>query len=772
MVKRSMLACACLVAVATMADDAWMEKIRTGHPRMFFNAETWQQVKARAEGPAKAARDALLKRCDKYPEDPVCSGFDPVVFREVKTASGTHKTTAATPIPSVKEWGPQAAECALAWRFTGEKKYLEKARKMLVASVAAYHAAYANGRAVNWYSTTRILALSAYDWIWEGLTPDERKAIIVPFVQHVEDVQPGKDKPAIIRRNVGNIQSGFYSVRSLLWYSGLAAYGDGFCDDLARDQLRRGHDLCLEMVKFRADGAGDDGALSSAVPGYCMGAYPWAHFNFFHTWLSATGENLAPSYPGLALFPNWIYWTWIPNEAHPDMPLYCGFGDDQHTHNTLSVGRLYEHMSQYIHFFHDANPAAARLAAALRDRAPNRNMGEPWVMYPFILDAGATERVGAYPTKTLEEQPLHARHFENLGQFIMRSGWKPDSTYCTFTAGAKLQMHKHHDENNFTIYKHDFLALDSGTRGVETDWNLKYYYAQTIAHNCILIRRPNEPLPRYWGPVYPGPEGKNNDGGMYDGAAKVLAFETNDAFTYVASDATKLYGKKCTEAVRQFVHLLPDTFIVYDRVGVADPSDRKAWLLHVKDEPCVNGKLLVAESGKGRLFCETILPEDATLSTIGGPGKEFWSNGKNWEPDAAFLASAARGTRRTGRGPYFGAWRLEVAPGSPRAQDRFLHVLTAADTSATAPKIEKVVTDGKDGVTVKVPNVIRGEWRGTLTATFLFNRTGEVGGIAKLSFLSAESPVPTDGKRVLGTVAMPRPLATTIQPQEGLAPLK
>ena len=92
----------------------------------------------------------------------------------------------------------------------------------------------------------------------------------------------------------------------------------------------------------------------------------------------------------------------------------------------------------------------------------------------------------------------------------------------------------------------------------------------------------------------------NNDGGMYDGAAKVLAFETNGDYTYVASDATALYGKKCTEAVRQFVYLPPDTFVVYDRVGAADPSDRKAWLLHVKDEPRIDGKLLVADSGKGQ----------------------------------------------------------------------------------------------------------------------------------------------------------------------------
>lgn len=751
MTNKSAIVAAAAMAAAACAgagnDDAWLASIRRDHPRMFFNAETWPQVKARAECPARAERDALVRRCDGYPEDPVCSDFGPVVFRDVKTASGTHKTTAATPIPNVKEWGAQAAECALAWRFTGERKYLDKARRMLVSSVAAYQAAYRNGRAVHWYSTSRILALCAYDWIWEGLAPDERREIIVPLVRHVEDVQPGPGKPNIIRRNAGGPETGFYGVSSLLWYSGLAAYGDGFCDDLARGQLRRGRALCLKMVKIRSDGAGDDGALSSAVPAYCVGAYPWAHFNFFHTWLSATGENLAASYPRLALFPNWIYWTWIQNEARPDMPLYCGFGDDQHTQNAFQVNRLYEHMSQYIHFFRDANPAAARLAASLRDLAPSKSFAGDWPMYPFILCRGEEYGVKPYTPDELENQPLHARHFESLGQIVMRSGWKGDSTYCTFTAGAKMRMHKHYDENNFTIYKHDFLALDSGTRGVETDWNLRHYYAQTVAHNCVLVRRPNEPLPSYWGPACPGPEGRNNDGGMYEGSAKVLAFETNDDFTYVASDATALYGRKCTEAVRQFVHLLPDVFVVYDRVGAANPEDAKAWLLHVKDEPSVEGRVLRADCGKGRLFCETILPADARLEKIGGPGREFWSNGRNWEPDAAFLASAASGAKETGRGPYMGAWRLEVAPGAPRASDRFLHVLTASDTSVTAAPVAKMVSrDGMDGVTVAVPS----PGGAAKEVTVLFNREGAVGGTI-----------------IFGNGA-PRPFASTVQPQQGL----
>ena len=171
---------ASIVCMGAGQDDAWIASIRRDHPRMFFNADTWPRMKENAKGPARASLDALLKRVDSYPENPVCADFGPVQFHEVKTAGGTHKTTAASPIVNVKEWGSQAAECALAWRFTGERRHLEKARKMLETSVAAYHAAYRNRRAVNWYSTSRILALCAYDWIWEGLSEDERRAISTP----------------------------------------------------------------------------------------------------------------------------------------------------------------------------------------------------------------------------------------------------------------------------------------------------------------------------------------------------------------------------------------------------------------------------------------------------------------------------------------------------------------------------------------------------------------------------------------------------------------
>ena len=114
----------------------------------------------------------------------------------------------------------------------------------------------------------------------------------------------------------------------------------------------------------------------------------------------------------------------------------------------------------------------------------------------------------------LESYGLKARHFETSGQVFLRSAWTPDATYALFTAGGTFKEHRHFDEAGFIIYKKGFLALDSGTRAYQDDYNLAYYYAQTVAHNCVLIHRANEPMPVHWGLSYDGPEGRFCDGGQ------------------------------------------------------------------------------------------------------------------------------------------------------------------------------------------------------------------------------------------------------------------
>ncbi len=712
------------VALAGLPEAA--PQIRRDHPRLFFNADTWPAIKANALGRALPDLERLLRRCDAFPTNPVCS----------RTEAAAPGWSRSVPLPPVVEWGSQAAMCALAWRFTGDGAYLEKARRMLEVSVAAYGEALRNCRAVNWYSTTRILALCAYDWIFEALTPDERRAIIVPLVRHVDEVQASRGGPKVVRRNSSGPETGFYGVESLLWYSGVAAVGDGFCDDMARRHLEDGYGRFLKMLAYRDRVAGDDGALAAGVVGYSMGAYPWAHFNFFHTMLSAAGVDVADLYPNLALFPGWIWWNWIPTRHGAGG---FGFGDTTHGDNLLPLsGGFYEHMTQYAHFYRRSSPDAARLALSLREMVPSRSIGDTWPMYPFILSEA--DGVSPFSAAELSAAPLKARHFESVGQFVMRSGWDVGSTFCMFTSGGDVVNHRHFDENNFVIYRGGYQALDSGCRARQTDFNLTHYYSQTVAHNCVLVhRRPEEPLTPYWGLKFNGPEGASGYGGQIRKCATPVAFETNDAFTYVASDATKSYGGKCREAVRQFVYLMPDVFVVYDRVCAANMAYAKEWLLHTQNEPEVDGTLVRARAEDGAICSRTLLPSRAAVVKVGGEGREFWSSGRNWELDADYVRFARAMCEKAGTGPWFGRWRVEVRPATAAADDRFLHVINVGDAESCVPvACEYVRRASTDGVRISVPGQRLKGAEGTLEAEIEFNRKGAVGGKFRLRLLDGK----------------------------------
>ena len=688
-------------------DDSWIAKIRRDHPRLFFNRETWPRVRERALGPEKDGYARLKRKVDQYPD----------------------------PAPG-REWGPAAAETAFVYLMTGDRKYLEKARKMLERAVAFYRECYAKRVTVNWYSTSRVLWISAYDWIFNDLRPEERRALLVPFLGHVEDTQPGRDKPRVHRLNLSDHTTGFYGERNLLWFAGLAVFGDGIDDATALRFLKAGYRLNQDLFAYRARCAGDDGGLASATVGYAMGAYPWSQFNFLHTWGSAVGEDLAPKWPHLAHFPVWILWNWIPGPV----PREFGSGDTYHYTNALPVGSLYEHMSQIMHFYGKAEPEAAALAAHLREILPAnvRRWTGTWPVHPFLL-AGIEK---APPPKGPQDSGVLARHFETLGQVFMRSGSGLDDAYALFTIGSRVPSHKQHDENSFVIYRKGFLALDTGTRARETDFQLRHYYSQTVAHNGVLIHMPGEPFPGYWGPACGDPEGRVSCGGtVKTTGGRCAAFETGPHFTYVAGDATACYRpEKCARALRQFVFVMPRHFVVCDRVTSTKAEYRKEWLLHTQNEPQVEGREFRADHEEGRLFCRTLYPGDAVLSRVGGPGKEFWACGRNWST----LPEIEKQWKEKG---LLGNWRVEVAPGAPRTEDVFLHLLQAGDRTLAAMDPSELVEQG-GAVGVKFGT-------GGRSCTVLFATRGEAAG--RIRIVSG------------GRTVVDRELVRQVMPQSGLA---
>ena len=409
---------------------SWTSSLRQDHPRLFFNKDTWPQVQARALGTEQQWYDQTKTRVDRL----------------LKQSRDKQQLAA-------RDYGPEAAWAAFVFRVTRQPEYLQLATKCLDASLNYYEACYAQRKSVNWYSTSRVHATLAWDWLYEDLPEAKRRELMERLVSVIDQVLQAK--PPIYRENMSGYNTGFYGVRNCLWFIGCTAFGTGIATEQVNQWLVWGRNENLKLLEHRRQACGDDGGGASATLGYLLGAYPWSEQNYFYTWLSATGENIAPDWPHSAWLANYAIWNWIASERGPRE---FGYGDTDHTRNALPVHQLYTHLANIQHLFGKRRPIEAGLAQYLQQQIPQQRYSNTWFIYPFLW----TSQDEPCEPFTPEQLP-RARHFENMGQVIMRSGMSPDDTYCLFSCGGTLRQHRHYDALNFVIYHKGFLALDSGT---------------------------------------------------------------------------------------------------------------------------------------------------------------------------------------------------------------------------------------------------------------------------------------------------------------------
>lgn len=292
------------------------------------------------------------------------------------------------------------------------------------------------------------------------------------------------------------------------------------------------------------------------------------------------------------------------------------------------------------------------------------------------------------------------------GYVYARSSWDEDATYFFFKCGDRFTAHQHLDVGNFLIYKHAELVGDGGHYdefGTPHDVN---YHLRTIAHNTMLIYDPAEKWSGIRGGNVTGNDGgqthswRHHNGAMsdvedwkkqYDSAhiAEMLAFEDRQSYLYVAGDATRAYSpKKLDYFTRQIVFLRPGTFVIFDRVQAKNPSFTKTWLLQAMKKPTGAAPNLVVTNGAGRLFVQTVLPENPTVRLATGEDL-YRYGGQSYPP-----------SKDTGPAP---ECRIEVSPSRPAKTDYFLHVLTASDIRISEVAYAKAEATG-DEVAVSVGN--------------------------------------------------------------------
>jgi len=555
----------------------------------------------------------------------------------------------------------------------------------------------------------------AYDWLYHQWDDAQREALRGKLAEGVGYLVNYIRKDRLSPYNVYLYNSPFQALMA----SNLALYGD---DPRGELYMRFTYDLwknrvlpVWRQVMGRNGGWHEGGEYVGIGIGQAIYQVP-------AMWRSATGEDLFKSEPGIRGFLDFAVYRKRPDGTD------FRWGDGAHFDRI--VPDLVPLALEYRH------------APAYNVRTP-KHRPEPssWPWGPLtdasLIDHGANKAL-----------PL-AKHFDGIGLVVARGSWEPEATYVTFKAGDNYWSHSHLDQGAFTLHKAGELALDSGFYGPRygSDHHMNYSY-QSIAHNLVTVTDPADDAL---------PDGKivreiANDGGQrrigsgwglesapidlndwldkrtiyhtgtlqryYEGHDSVVMLaDTTPAYTNPRSGSGE-FSHRTRRVERMWRTLIydrtADVVIVRDVVHASRPEFRKRWLLHTQVEPRLEGDgfevSLPSTSDRplgSRLIARVLLPLEPDIQAIGGPGREFWVDGKNYDENGTLLQTMAKKAHLKESG----AWRVELSPSSRSKEDEFLVVLIPRTGSDNAiPEVRRLDGNGIYGVEVRSRGHARRWW--------------------------------------------------------------
>ncbi|HAZ61107.1 MAG TPA: heparinase [Gammaproteobacteria bacterium] len=545
----------------------------------------------------------------------------------------------------------------------------------------------------------------AYDWLHDQWAPTEREALREALISACDDAT------IYIRREaLSPYHYALYAhpLQELLACS-IALYRD---DPRANALFNFAHHLLETRVRpvweqVMADGGWHEGR---EYVGLGIGR---AVFQVPALWRHATGLNWFAELPGLRGFLDFLVYR-----SRPDGTL-MRLGDGNRAHEVIA-----DQAALALEYRH---AAAYSLANCLE---PGRPAAWPWgpLADPALCAPEAVQHLD------------RSRAFRGIGLLVSRTDWSPEATYVTFKAGDNFWSHQHLDQGSFTLYRGGALAIDSGSYGRRhgSDHHLNYH-SQSIAHNVVTVTDPADTVPLPRGSVE-APRPIANDGGQrrvgsgwnlgrapldrgeWEAAfesyhtGRWLATHASEDLSVVVADLTPAYTnrwsglgrfadrtRRVERYVRTFVHdRAADIVLVRDTLKLAEGDFTTRWLLHTLDEPVATPAGFRANvppgAGPGRagasLHAVVMGPHPVKQVFVGGPGREFEVDGRNYDDDGEiqrFLATRPPAEQEAG------AWRVElIAPSAHEAE--FLVALLPRDATADpSAQVQRLATPDEYG---------------------------------------------------------------------------
>ena len=283
------------------------------------------------------------------------------------------------------------------------------------------------------------------------------------------------------------------------------------------------------------------------------------------------------------------------------------------------------------------------------------------------------------------------KRFDNSGIVIGRDKWDFHATTMIFKSTPFFSINHHHlDQNHFAISYKGSLLIDSGKYDQYGSEHWKNYYTRSIAHNTLCVFDPSEKF-------YLHGELVTNDGGQnypsYDDSAigyepwnyselfldkyrrsGIVDFSSQgESICWIRGDANKAYSPEKLQKfqrdiiqINNFDNKGHPCFAVFDKV-VLKKKLKPQILYHFNKKPAVNKNYFrIKNEGGGALEGIACSSDNIISTVVGGTGKEWYVNGKNYKPE--------------GENTYdTGAWRVEFGPKENVNKFKLVTFLIVAD---------------------------------------------------------------------------------------------
>ncbi len=560
----------------------------------------------------------------------------------------------------------------LAYQVTGNTAYAQRAIQIMLATAVPTNDVSSG----QYYGYRRVIQdmAAGYDWCFDQMTLAQQQQVATWLMDRADQVWPDTNPAQAGGWAVHDAADNYYYGYLMTWPAALAVYGDGTDTKVGAisGSNRPSYHLDLALNKYQNE-------ILPVLNGWNVGGLfaessNYDSTNFLATildaHLTATGQDLfntsAANYLRQSLL-------WRFHGTVPTGDLFYPFGDQPR----VSLGPLCPTDR------HRALPTAFNLQDAtlqqytqfwLNNINPNSTSRYwPWEVWPeflyYVEGAPATNYTSSLPLYYFASGP---------GLLVRRSNWSNSATYWGIWCGKLEESHQSHDVNGFKIFKGSWLAGDANI------WSDSGILQNTASFNNMTFGG-NDQTWQVPNPTWP------------DEAGTILKNESTPTYTYFAGQAAQAYVqdrshggvKILDDYARKFVYVAPDTFFIYDRASVVNPSLAKEWHLHSQKPITISGRSYRFDNGSYQLVGQSLLPASGvTLSSV---------------------------PMNQGLNGALSSYRLDVVTSQNQATDYMLNVLQVAPLNTNVPQPQAIVAS-----TGNMEGALCGSW------VVMFGKTDKV----------------------------------------------